>query len=254
MNIVRSMIQLLQRSASQRSIAQELNISRNTIARYKEAFAGSSLSYGELLDLDDHTLSEIVYPGVSKPNPEPPSNELRIADFEARRTHFLKELNRTGVNKKILWQEYRSEFPGDFGYTQFCERLSRFQKTADVSMRIEYKPADTMMIDFAGDKLYYPDPGNKELITCPVLVCVLPFSGYSYVEALPNASLVQLVKALNNCLRFFGGSPLNLITDNMRQMVTRSCRYEPLFTDLVLAWAQHNNIHLKAARVRSPPR
>lgn len=70
-------------------------------------------------------------------------------------------------------------------------------------MRIQYKPADTVMINFAGDKLFYVD----ELIPCPVLVYVLPFSGYSYVEALPNASLPQLVKVLNNCLRFFGGAP-----------------------------------------------
>lgn len=38
----------------------------------------------------------------------------------------------------------------------------------------------------------------------------------------------------------------------MRQVVTKSCRYEPVFTDMILAWAQHNNIHLKAARVRAP--
>jgi transposase len=74
----------------------------------------------------------------------------------------------------------------------------------------------------------------------------------SYVEALPNATLPQLVKALNNCLRFLGGAPLNLISDNMRQIVTKSCRYEPVFTDMILAWAQHNSIHLKTARVRAP--
>lgn len=108
------------------------------------------------------------------------------------------------------------------------------------------------MIDFAGDKLYYVEPGTGEQILCPVLVCVLLFSGYSYVEALPNATLPQLVKALNNCLRFMGGAPMNLIPDNMRQVVTKSCRYEPVFTDMILAWAQHNSIHLKAARVRSP--
>jgi transposase len=108
------------------------------------------------------------------------------------------------------------------------------------------------MIDFTGDKLSYIYLSTGELIFCPVLVCVLSFSGYSYVEAWPNATLPQLVKALNNCLRFLGGAPLNLKSDNMWQVVTKSCRYEPVFTDIILAWAQHNIIHLKAARVRAP--
>jgi hypothetical protein len=45
---------------------------------------------------------------------------------------------------------------------------------------------------------------------------------------------------------------MSLLTDNMKQYVTKSCRYEPLFTDMILAWSQHNNIHLKATRVREP--
>jgi len=252
MNIVRTMLQLLQRSASARSIAKELDISRNTISKYDAAFKASSYSYKQLLAMDDPTLSEIIYPAVSKPRDEPQSNDSRIEAFEARRDYFLKELKRTGVTKQILWEEYLNEQPDGYRYTQFCERLRRYEKVANVSMRIEYKPADTVMIDFAGDKLYYTDADSGELIPCPVLVCVLPFSGYSYVEALPNASLPQLIKALNNCLRFFAGAPMSLLTDNMKQMVTKSCKYEPVFTQMILAWSQHNNIHLKAARVRSP--
>lgn len=38
----------------------------------------------------------------------------------------------------------------------------------------------------------------------------------------------------------------------MKQAVTKSCRYEPVFTDMISAWALHNNIHLIAARVRKP--
>lgn len=171
--------------------------------------------------------------------------------MKPKRDYFLKELKRTGVTKQILWEEYLNQHPDGYRYTQFCERLRRYEKVANVSMRIEYKPTDTVMIDFAGDKLYYTDADSGELIPCPVLVCVLPFSGYSYVEALPNASLPQLVKALNNCLRFFAGAPMSLLTDNMKQMVTKSCKYEPVFKQMIPAWSQHNNIHLKAARVRS---
>lgn len=257
MQIVRTILQLLLRKASERSIAKELSISRNTIRKYDQAFKSSTYSYKQLLALDDPTLSEVIYPAVSKQKPvkedEPlPSTDTRIEAFEAKRDYFLKELKRTGVTKQLLWQEYLLTHPDGYRYTQFCDRLKRYQKTTDVSMRTHYTAGDTIMIDFAGDKLSYTDADTGELIFCPVLVCVLPYSGYSYVEALPNASLPQLVKALNNCLLFLGGAPQSLLTDNMKQIVTKSCRYEPVFTQMILAWAQHNNIHLKSARVREP--
>jgi transposase len=253
MLIIRTMLQLLQRSCSERTIAAELHISRNTLRKYDATFKACPYSYKELLDMDDTTLSEIVYPSTRlQANTDSTIKDPRLEAFEALRGYFTNELKRTGVTKQLLWQEYLNKHPDGYRYTQFCEHLRRFEKATDVSLHIPYKPGDTLMIDFAGDKLYYVDPCTGEQILCPVLVCVLPFSGYSYVEALPNATLPQLVKALNNCLRFMGGAPLNLISDNMRQVVTKSCRYEPVFTDMILAWAQHNSIHLKAARVRSP--
>jgi transposase len=257
MQIVRTILQLLIRKTAERAIERELKISRTTVRKYKAAFDGCTYTYKELLALDDPRLSEVVYPSVSKQKPvkedEPLSaSDTRIEAFEAKRDYFLKELKRTGVTKQLLWKEYFSEHPDGYRYTQFCERLSRYQKVRDVSMRTHYTAADTVMIDFAGDKLHYVDPDTGERIECPVLVCVLPYSGYSYVEALPNASLPQLVKALNNCLLFFGGAPQSLLTDNMKQIVTKSCKYEPVFTQMILAWSQHNNIQLKTARVREP--
>ncbi len=55
-------------------------------------------------------------------------------------------------------------------------------------------------------------------------MAVIPFSGYGYVEALPNATLPQVLRALYNCLDYFGGAP----------------------------WANHNNIALLASRPAKP--
>jgi transposase len=38
----------------------------------------------------------------------------------------------------------------------------------------------------------------------------------------------------------------------MKQWVTKSCRYEPVFTDMLEQWANHNNIALLAARPYKP--
>ena len=40
--------------------------------------------------------------------------------------------------------------------------------------------------------------------------------------------------------------------NNMKTAVSKSCRYEPVFTDTLIQWALHNNTSLLAARVRKP--
>jgi len=45
-------------------------------------------------------------------------------------------------------------------------------------MHFEHKPAEVMMVDFAGDNLSYVDKASGEVINCPVFISVLPYSGY----------------------------------------------------------------------------
>ena len=51
---------------------------------------------------------------------------------------------------------------------------------------------------------------------------------------------------------YFGGVPISAKSDNMKQVVTKSNRYEPAFNELCEQWAFHYGIALVAARVRKP--
>ncbi len=82
-------------------------------------------------------------------------------------------------------------------------------------MHLHHAPAAMVMVDFAGDTMNYTDWSTGEVISCPVLVCVLPFSKYTYTVALPNATIPQVIKARNNCMQYFGGVPLSGMTDNI---------------------------------------
>lgn len=247
MQQVRLLIHYLQRKQSQRNIAKELGLSRNTVKLYVDRLTCGSFSLDAVQKMDDADLSALVYPSLRKF-----SQDQRRSDFSDRTPYFLSELKRTGVTRLLLWEEYRKEFAAGYTYPQFCELLSREKKLTNASMHFEYQPADMLLVDFAGDTVSYVDKQSGEVIHCPVLVCVLPFSGYSYAIALPNASQPYLVRALNQCLAFFGGVPANFKSDNMKQIVQRSCRYEPVFTDLIQAWALHNGLTLLASRVRKP--
>ena len=81
-------------------------------------------------------------------------------------------------------------------------------------MRFTHKPGEVVQIDFAGSKLCYIDKQTGEVIECPVLIAVLPFSGYAYVRALTNATLPQVVDALNLMGNFLAVYP------SMRCLIT----------------------------------
>lgn len=249
MHKIRQLLLFLERGLSQRSIEKELHISRKTIGIYHQRFHDTGLDINTLLKLQDGQLEQIL--GLLR-SVESPEVDPRTAHFHGLVEYFNKELSRTGVTRLLLWQEYIHEYPSGFQYSRFCELLQEQLKVANAVMHFEHHPAKLMEVDFAGDPLYYLDPSSGEMIACPVFVAVLPFSGLSYVEALPNAQLVQVVKALNNTVEFFGGVPLTVKSDNMKQWVTKSCKYEPVFTEMLEQWSNHNNIALLAARPYKP--
>lgn len=249
MNKLRQIILFLNRGVSQRSIEKELRISRKTIGLYAQKALESGLEFEQLLKCTDEELEQSL--GLIR--------TVSIRDTDPRKTHFHslidyfnKELSRTGVTRLLLRQEYIDDYPSGFQYSRFCELLQEQLKVNNAVMLFEHHPAKLMEVDFAGEPLYYVDRSSGEVIACPVFVAVLPFSGFCYVEALPNARLVQVVKALNNALDFFGGVPLSVKSDNMKQWVTKTCKYEPVFTEMLEQWSNHNNIALLAARPYRP--
>lgn len=248
MQQVRSVIQLLEKGFSLRAIATALHLSRQTVTLYAARLRCTGLGFEELRDLEDHELAELIYPAASAED----ANNPRRQDFNGRIPYFLSELKRTGVTRLLLWEEYCREYEDPYRYTQFCILLKEAGKISQASMRLVHTPAAMMMSDFAGDKMSYTDRTSGEVIGCPVLVNVLPFSKYTHALALADATIPQVIKGLNSCVEYFGGAPLSLKTDNMKQAVSKSCRYEPVFTDVLQQWALHYNITLLATRLAKP--
>ena len=244
---LRLLIQLLQKGLSGRRIAMDVQLSRNTVQQYTERLLAGGRDLASLHELNDTDLSAIAYAGSKQTLPD-----IKRTDFEGRIEYFIAELRRTGVTKHLLWEEYKLEYIDGYAYSQFCELFGQNEKVKNASMHFSYHPAEVMMIDFAGDMLHYVDKETAELIACPVFVCVLPYSGYSYAVALADATQPNVIKALNESIVWFGGVPNSLKCDNMKTAVSKSCRYEPVFTETLIQWALHNNIVLTAARVRKP--
>ena len=185
----------------------------------------------QLRQLPDAELASIVYAPAVATNL---SDNQRRQDLNSRIAYFLTELKRTGVTRVLLGEEYRKECTDPYQYTQFCILLNEAAKTSKATMYLVHGAAQTVMVDFAGDKMSYVERQTGEVMMCPVLVAVLSFSKYTFAIVIADATIPQVVKALTACLHFFGGVPVSLKTDNMKQVVTKSCRYEPVFSDALL--------------------
>jgi len=227
MNQVTIIHQLKEQGHSIRSISRKTGLHRKTVAHY---LSGDRKQEAE----------------------SPPENRLSI--LCGLFPSYDKELSRVGVTRRILWEEYRQAHPTGYGYTQFCEHYARYRSSLprEVVMHLEHVFGDYLQVDFAGKPLSYIDLSTGEEIKCPVLVCVLPASGYTYVEVLRSAHSQALFAGLNRCLEYFGGVPRNVLSDNMRQYVVKNSRYEYTFTELATQWAVHYGTNLEATRKNSP--
>lgn len=244
---IRKLIQLSARGLSQRKISEELKMGRNVVSLYLEQIRQSKQSYQSLLELDDASLSALL----SQPPKETPVDE-RLTKLVPLLPDYVKELKRTGVTKLLLWEEYRECDSGGYGYTQFKKHLNRYINNHKYSFHNEHEAGREMQVDFAGDLLYITDKRTGERTGCPVLVCSLPFSGQTFAIALRDAKQEAFYYGLNRSLAYFGGVTESVKSDNMRQWVKRSNRYEPSFNDATTQWSVHYQTELVATRVARP--
>ncbi len=244
---IRRILQLLEQNRSKRSISRDMGISRNTVDYYEQRVKVSGLTLAQLLLLKDAELAQFIYNSVTTQ-----VSNTRQSLFDSKLNYFSQELTRTGVTRQLLWQEYILWQPDGYAYTQFCERLKQGNRLRGVVMHFDHHAGEKMEVDFAGKKLYYFDAVSKTKLECPVLICVLPYSGLTYVEALSDATQENVYNSLSRAFLYFGGVTQSVLSDNMRQYVIKSNRYEPTFNELAEQWSVHYNTTLTATRVVKP--
>lgn len=242
---LQQLIQLKYKGYSNRKVGRELGISRNTVNSYVTLFNEQGLSYQELVSYNEKQLRELF-----------PSRDAKQTDRYETLAGFFpymqKELAKPGCTLQALWGQYLQTCPGGYGYTQFTTYFNRWAKTTKASGILTHEAGRHLFIDFAGKKLEYVDRKTGEVIPVDVFVGILPASQYTYVRACRSQKREELVDALNRCLRFLGGVPKAIVSDNMKAAVARGHRYAPTINKTIKAFGLHYDTILDPTRPYKP--
>jgi transposase len=249
MTNIKQILRRLQQGESQNTIAHDLGVHKRSIRSYENIFKSEGYSLEQALILSDEMLNSII----TKYKPRNTANtNKRYAVLNAQLVYYRTELKKTGVTLLLLWEEYKTEHPDGYGYSQFAFHVSRYLNQNKQSMHQEHEPGAILQLDFTGDKMHYVDQETGELIVCETLVCSLPFSSYSLAIALPSQKQCDFVSGINWMIKKLGVLPKVLKMDNLKSGVITSDRYEPDFNSLLMQLANHYGLVLKATRPRKP--
>lgn len=245
MNNLKQIIRHRVNGMALQTISKTMGIARNTVKKYLQLIESKGHDYGELLSRSDEELEALL----SDPDPSSDNRQGELLSFFP---NMESELKRTGVNRWVLWGEYRQKYPDGYSYSQFCDTFRQWRIGLSASMRIEHIPGDKVYIDFTGDKLAVVDPVTGEVTDLEVYVATLGHSQKSYVEAISSQRKEDFIAATENALHYFGGVPLALVPDNLKSAVTKADRYEPTINQDFLDFANHYGCAVFPARSRKP--
>lgn len=240
MDQIKRLLELKSEGCSIKKIARIMGLSKNTVRKYlRMASELSPQEENEVLEV------EVVVNELS-------SQERRESELQEKLPKFIQELGRVGVTRYLLWQEYKLKHPDGFSYGRFCDRIRRYRLVHNATIRLDHQPGYYLQIDFTGKKMDWVDQATGEAISCEILVCTFPFSGYTFVHAVESQKQEDFIEALNLAFLYFGGLPAALLSDNMKSYVIKSDRYEPTFNELCIQFSTYYGVELDATRVYKP--
>jgi len=228
-----------------RAIGKAIGISHTAVGERLAACAERGIHYNMAALLPDSELQELL-------SAEKRDDDPRLKILHEKIDYILKELTRTGVTRHLLWEEYRIEHSGGYGYSQFCQHILQYKKDSKLEMHVDHKAGDKLFVDFTGERMEYVDLLTGEIIPVEIFVATLGASSFTYVEACANQKIPCFIQACSNVLHYIGGVPNAIVTDCLKSAVTKADRYESIINKTFADFGRHYGCAILPARPRKP--
>ena len=143
-------------------IAASCGCSRTTVVSVLHRARDCGLEWEQVRDWSNKELSDRLFP------PGTVRATYKMPDYE----YIHREMGKSGETGEI---PYKS--------TQFNKYYNDYMLKTKATMHLNHKPGEVLEVDWAGQNAHIINTDTGELIKAWVFVAVLPYSGYSYVEA-----------------------------------------------------------------------
>ncbi|NME73013.1 IS21 family transposase, partial [Flammeovirga aprica] len=242
---IRQLIQFKTQNYSNRKIAKTLDIHRNTVNTYVKDLEGVPYTYQALLKLSDQELSSLFTPLNEK-------QFDRYSHLMEQMPSLRNKMKLVGATLENVWKDYLHDNPKGYKYTQFTKHYRNWCKQQKVSLKLDHKSGEQMFVDFTGKHLQVINPNTGEVEEIEVFVAILPSSQYTFMTAVRSQKQEDFFDALNQALRFFGGVPKAIVTDNLKAAVAKITKGHTYVTKAMKLFASHYNCSAFPTRPYSP--
>jgi transposase len=155
-----------------------------------------------------------------------------------------------GLTAQRIYQDLVCEHQYVGGYDAVKRFVRQLRKTQpEAFLRMEVEPGVEAQVDFGQGAWVWVNGRRKR----PHLFrIVLSHSRKAYSEVVWHQTTESFIRCLENAFRYFGGVPKTLIIDNLRAAVTRSDWYDPELNAKVEEFCRHYGTVILPTRPAMP--
>jgi transposase len=269
MALIDTIQHLHQQDWSQRRIALELNIDRETVARYlarqkapKPATQEEALSDAKPASAEG-ALSDAANPTSTTdlnnrsqcttavmPPPALPSDAREASQCAPFREVILAKLDQ-GLSAQRIWQDLVSEHGFAHQYHSVRRFVARLGKQAPVAFRrIECEPGAEVQVDFGQGAFLVGSDGKRRRPHC--FRIVLSHSRKGYSEVVLRQTTDAFLMCLENAFWDFGGVPKTVVLDNLKAAVLQADWFDPELHPKIQAFGEHYGCVFLPTKPRMP--
>jgi transposase len=281
--MIDAILSLHRQGLSQRRIARELGVNRETVARYlsevgtapkpgnappgssaaeaepkpANASSGSSAAEAEPKPANAPPGSATIDPAVDRcvaapglPSDRTGRHRGRTSECEPWRD-VIQSKCELGLSAQRIYQDLTTEH----NFTGTYYSIRRFVRSL-VSRhelpfrRLECGPGDEAQVDFgSGAPVVGPDGKRRKMHLFRI---VLSHSRKAYSEVVHHQTTDDFLRCLENAFRHFSGAPRRLVLDNLRAAVKKADWFEPELNPKVRSFGEHYGVVLLPTRPYTP--
>ncbi|MFC1766763.1 IS21 family transposase [Planctomycetota bacterium] len=234
MAVVNAILTLSEQGWSQRRIARELGINRETVANYIHSGKGQSkpATNAPLGSPDSN-------PAIAPPGSQPPSRRRSgpVSQCEPLRKPVEQKLEK-GLSCQRIYQDLCQEYEFEGSYYSVRRFANNLRRVSPIPYRrMECLPGQEAQIDFGSGAMVVKPDGSRKRPS--VFRIVLGFSRSGYSETVYRQTTDAFIGCIENAFWHFGGVPKTLVIDNLKAAVKKADWYDPDIHPKIQSFCAH---------------